>query len=518
MRKRKKSEKTIKVRLVDIKNLILFMLLIPVYLVFHFVKKLSKKLKLLKGFESFLQKIIYLLDRDKEDNMAKTELISLAIENMSYKKKRTSVTIGGMTVGIASIVFLVSIGYGLQALVIDRVARLEELRQAEISTVPGSNLLVNNETIESFAEIENVDMVLPQIAVAGKVNYNNSLIDTAVYGVTKDYLDQSAIAPVKGKIFESNELDTDIKSKVETFKEEKEPKVEVLPNGWVEVEGESTPDEQVLVSKIIFPPEIEVRNAVVNKAFLRVLSLNEEEALSKTFKISFIATSNSLITDQDRIESTVIEYRIIGVTPDEITPLIYIPFVHLKALGIDNYSQMKVVVNKESNLREVRNDIESKGYATTSVSDTVDQINQLFATAKIALASLGTIALFVAALGMFNTLTVSLLERFREIGLLKTMGMKSTEVRDLFLAESMIMGSTGGFLGLLTGLAVGKILEFFLSMYAISQNIGSITIVSIPWSFAVLVILLSFVVGVLTGIYPAKQATKISALNALRYE
>jgi len=518
MQNHKEPRKTIGIRILDIKHLVLYMALIPIYLTFHFVKKLSIKLKFLTGFKNLLQRFIYLLDNDKEDSMAKVELISLAIENMAYKKKRTIVTIGGMTVGIASIVFLVSIGYGLQSLVIDRVARLEELRQAEVSVLPGSNLLINDETIESFTVIENVEMVLPQIAVAGKVNYNNSLIDTAVYGVTKDYLEQSAIAPVIGEIFDSNELATDIESTVKTFVEEKEAQVEVLPNGWVEVEGESSPDEQILVSKIIFPVEIKTRGAVVNKAFLRVLGLNEDEALNKSFNISFIATSNSLITDQDRIESTAVDYTIIGVTPDEITPLIYVPFTHLKALGIDNYSQMKVVINKEDNLRNVRDSIESQGYATDSVADTVDQINKIFATAKIALASLGTIALFVAALGMFNTLTVSLLERFREIGLLKTMGMKSTEVRDLFLAESMIMGSSGGFLGLAVGLAIGKILEFFLSMYAVSQNIGSITIVSIPLSFAILVILLSFVVGIITGIYPAKQATKISALNALRYE
>ena len=119
---------------------------------------------------------------------------------------------------------------------------------------------------------------------------------------------------------------------------------------------------------------------------------------------------------------------------------------------------------------------------------------------------------------MFNTLTVSLLERTREIGLLKAMGMKSHEVRDLFLAESMIMGSLGGFLGLTVGLLVGKILELFLSIYAILNGIGAITIVHIPLTFALFIVLISFMVGVLTGLYPARRATTISALNALRYE
>ena len=74
------------------------------------------------------------------------------------------------------------------------------------------------------------------------------------------------------------------------------------------------------------------------------------------------------------------------------------------------------------------------------------------------LALLGLMALSVAALGMFNTLTVSLMERTHEVGLMKTMGMKSNEVRDLFMAESLIMGISGGVFGLIVGFILGKIL------------------------------------------------------------
>lgn len=134
------------------------------------------------------------------------------------------------------------------------------------------------------------------------------------------------------------------------------------------------------------------------------------------------------------------------------------------------------------------------------------------------LALLGAVALSIASLGMFNTLTVSLLERTREVGLMKAMGLKNSEVKELFLTESMIMGSMGGFLGLTSGFLAAKLVEAIISAYTLMRGVGLVSIVSVPILFALLIIFISFMVGLLTGIYPARRSTRISALNALRYE
>jgi ABC-type lipoprotein release transport system permease subunit len=119
---------------------------------------------------------------------------------------------GGMALGIGLIVLLVSIGYGLEHLVINRVARLEELRQADI--VPGltDELALTDQTISNFQQISGISEVIPVISAVGKVNYNNSQSDMAVYGVTSNYLEESAIKPSHGKIFESNDLTANIYS------------------------------------------------------------------------------------------------------------------------------------------------------------------------------------------------------------------------------------------------------------------------------------------------------------------
>lgn len=606
------------------------MLLILLYWVDQSLAWLSRWLKPLGGLRLPVQKIIRLLDPNTlPASISRIDLIKLALKNMQQKKARTQITIGGMTIGIAAIVFLVSIGYGLQDLVIKRVARLEEMRQTDISVPPGSNLRINDKTLRDFERMNSVYTVAPMIALVAKASYQNSSTDLVAYGVTRDYLEQSAIQPAQGEIFTSNEIvgqvvageaqaegaasadgaetaetteaqateaPTSVKVKVNIesgawlrVRDQADPNAELLgytrspgsaidgelirgkeylndeemSNRWLEVtvpiwekSGEEyvalkndagnqinrtgymavlnlTVDpvgdelipldtqastDNLFATKQVNLPKGGARQVVVNRSTLKVLGLPEEEAVGKTFELSFVATGDLLSNKSERLQSTPIEYTIIGVTPDEKSPVLYVPFVDLRSLGLVNFSQVKVTVADQEALTSLRHSIEALGYNTSSVADTVSQINNLFATARTMLAILGMVALAVASLGMFNTLTVSLLERTHEVGLMKAMGMKSSEVRDLFLAESMIMGSLGGVFGLLAGFVVAKALELIVSGYAIMQGVGYIPIVSVPVLFAAVIVFLSLVVGLITGIFPARRATRISALNALRYE
>jgi len=286
---------------------------------------------------------------------------------------------------------------------------------------------------------------------------------------------------------------------------------------WVEIASEAG---------IIAPPETKTvelagnakRQAVVNRAMLKILGINEGEAVGKKFNVSFVVVGELLEESKEKIESAATEYTIVGVTPEEKTPVFYVPFIDLRSLGITNYSQVKLVVKDQAELAKARRQVEAMGYMTRSVADTVEQINSLFSTLRTVLILLGMVALSVAALGMFNTLTVSLLERTREVGLMKAMGMKSSEVSELFLTESMIMGFFGGVLGIVLGVVLGKIAGLILSFFAIFKGVGFVDISYVPISFVLVIIFLSLLVGIATGIYPAKRATKISALNALRYE
>ncbi|MCL4374545.1 ATP-binding cassette domain-containing protein [Patescibacteria group bacterium] len=639
-----------------------------------FLLNISPIRSLVAFYNKVSTKLLSTLDSASGESISETDLVELAISNMAVKRVRTLVTVGGMMLSIGAIVFLVSVGYGLQQLVVTRVARLEEMKQADITPQTGGKIKINDKTLADFKDIPQVEMALPLLAVVGRVNYQNSVSDMAVYGVTTDYLKQSAIKPVEGKIFNSNDLVSSLKTPTNSDGQvagsstekavfgEKIQNVEytIDPSTWVRVrEGPSTSDkilgytkrvegksqgeetwglsyisedesgkagttedgktlgkwikapvllwkEQICDQKTegdcedgkymvlrdednkqvqksgyfaelglsvkganvsksqvlgvssdlstatgdasksaktdpnasinwvdiasesgtVAPPETKTvelsgnakREAVVNRAMLKVLGIKENEAVGKKFNVSFVVVGDLLNDNAEKIESAATEYTIVGVTPDEKTPVFYVPFIDLRSLGVTNYSQVTIVVKDQANLSTVRKQIEAMGYVTRSVTDTVAQINSLFATARTILVLLGMVALAVAALGMFNTLTVSLLERTREVGLMKAMGMKSSEVQELFLTESMIMGFTGGILGIILGFLIGKLAGLVLSFLAVFRGAGFIDISYIPFSFVATVVLLSILVGVITGIYPAKRATKISALNALRYE
>lgn len=555
--------------------------------------------------------------------ISQIDLIDLSYRNLAAKKNRTLITIGGITLGIAIIVFLVSLGFGLQELVVNRVARLEEMSQTDVVTSSGSNLKITDETLNAFKNTTHVNSALPLVSVVGHVSYHNSVSDMAVYGVTTKFLTQSAIKPSTGKIFDNNDLvyslkvekDDQIINKLTLPSESSQSALVVSEinytiksNAWVKVRQSPDPKSKILgytknTSESIPGIQVEGKNftdfddtvsnkwiktetflwqsatcdstqadcedgkyqvmrekdqtqtrqigyialindinvslpsvattsavqeisvtsltakqAVVNRTFLSVLNIKENEAVGQKFSVNFVVVGDLLSDTEQNIQSLPVEYEIIGVTPDEKTPIFYVPFIDLRSLGIKNYSQVKIEVDNSSNLAMVRRQVEAMGFVTRSVSDTVDQINSLFNTLRTVLALLGMMALLVAALGMFNTLTVSLMERTREVGLMKAMGMKSYEVKDLFMAESLIMGLCGGIFGIILGFILGKLLGLILSLFSVFQGLGYIDISYIPFSFIAIIILLSLLIGIVTGIYPSRRSTKISALNALRYE
>lgn len=648
-----------------LQSLLLFILIVAIFVLHQGIdwlltRRLTPsplKSSLRPKIEDLYTKIMKVIDPEPPRSFNRAYLIELSIKNMQAKKTRTMVTMGGMAIGIAFIVFLVSVGYGLQKMVVSRVARLDELKQADV--VPGlsADLTLNDETMARFLAIPDVTATLPVIAVVGKISYQQSVSDMAVYGVTTDYLKSSAIQPVKGKIFEDAGVVASVDSgQVAGMATEIQPVVDgdelgevefnLEPTMWYRVrestsakskllgftrkiEGKQTGTEKVgeyypesindtdqlldengkemgrwikatvplwektncdaesnaaceegkyvpvmneqngqqqmdgylaeISMKVISAgtPRGEVlalttentdgslpvvniasesgatqeqmvktvtlstsaqREAVINRSVLQILNLAENEAVGKKISLSFVMVGDLMADQTEKVESVPAEYTIVGITSDEGTPMIYVPFIDLRSLGIVRYSQIKIVVAEVNNLAKVRATVEAGGYGTVSVADTVAQIDSLFASFRLVLAILGMVALSVAALGMFNTLTVSLLERTREVGLMKAMGMKSSEVKDLFMTESMIMGFFGGVIGLVAGVIMGKILSLFLTFFSLVKGVGVVNISYVPPVFVLAVLMLSILVGVLTGYFPARRATKISALNALRYE
>jgi putative ABC transport system permease protein len=130
----------------------------------------------------------------------------------------------------------------------------------------------------------------------------------------------------------------------------------------------------------------------------------------------------------------------------------------------------------------------------------------------------GLIALIVAAIGMFNTLTITLLERTREIGILKALGITDKAIRRLFLTESAMIGLLGGIAGILLGLLTDLIISRIFGALASIYQGGNVQLFQYPHYFLLSMVLYPTLLALVTGLYPANRAAKLSSLDALRYE
>jgi ABC-type lipoprotein release transport system permease subunit len=686
----------------DLKNLglsvwsyVIFLLVLLVYvirgllrklMVMRWIGKLFVKIKL-EVVVKKLTDLMYWLDKNEDGGVTRSYLIELAFRNMKSKKNRSVVTIGGVALGVGAIVFLVSIGYGLEKLVIGRVASLDELKMTDVSLGQAVSVKLNDKVIDEVKSMSEVSDAIPMVSMVAKIKFNNSVLDVMSFGVDKRYIDAVNPSFLKGDKFEDKDIgyvysDSEVNQVLgesqEIIRVDKSVKVggdviefnpeegervpvwencetegdilgyvirneggymgeyvwgesylnknekeiyiddesgegvakwirakvslwslnsdgKVVPkfdsNGvqvWVigclkpegliinrtegkyegmtldsmlnlgEVLGEATASAGVIktasgsaeatasaelfegevvtdasgvewvefknqTSDINAVKEVQFAGTVVGEAYvstgmLKLLGLKNEEALGKSFTVSYTVPDGSISGVNGRLQSAETDYKIKGIIDDDGSNYYYYQLADAKRLGISVYSQLKVLVTGKDGLAGVRKRIEALGLRTDSTADTVAQIESLFKTLRVILAALGTIALAVASLGMFNTMTVSLLERTREVGVMKTMGMLSNEVKELFLAESMIMGVGGGVLGILLGFLLGKILSLILSSISLFKGQGLIDVTYIPAFFTIFILLVSFLVGMVTGWYPSKRAKKISALNALRYE
>lgn len=459
------------------------------------------------------------------------DLFYIAGINLFARKSRSVVTVLGMSIGIAAIVFLVSIGYGLQDLVISEATRLEELKHITVSTQQGSKLNLDDEALADFSNISQVQEALPMVAIVGEMSYEQSISSVPVYAVTTNYLKESAFEPIAGDVFQSEELfytgeeasekeakATPVPTIVDSADSAVPSELIDVPEGedFIELDSESLQEDSAKLEEVNLPDSA-LTELVINTAALDVIGIPQDEAVGKSIKLGFTVT-DQFLPDDKKIISTPKEFTIVGVLQDDTATALYVPFVDLRLLGIDKFSEVRVILANQDDVTLVREQIESMGFLTTSVVDTIAEIEQLFSSLRLGLGLIGAFGLSIAALGMFNTLTVSLLERTREIGLMKTIGMKSVEIRLLFLVESLLMGILGGIIGLLLGFLGGKLLSLILSTYSLSQAGNAIDISTIPFRFVLLVVSLSFLVGYITGFFPARRATRISALDALRYE
>jgi putative ABC transport system permease protein len=458
------------------------------------------------------------------------DLTELAARNLREAVLRNSLTTLGIAVGVASLVAMLSLGVGLQELASTRLSRSGLFdavfvttqanmrafggpRRAEepASTQPARKL--DDAARQQLAQIKNVVEVYPEVRFPTEVQFEGKPYMTTVAGIPASARGDGAFDEMKGSFFsgpEANEAILQIEFARELTKQTDSLIGKELALRYAEKEP--------------LPPDVSAESAM-NRA-----GANDSAAAEALASGGF-----SLVPREMKL-------RIIGVVETEPATgfggfgrgRLLIPLQVAQNLriaqptdmremlrgntGKPTYESLTVRVSSPNAVEAVENAIKGMGFGTFSILDATKNLRLFFTVFDLLLGIFGSLALTVASLGIINTLVMAILERRREIGILKALGAADRDVRRLFFAEAGAMGLLGGVLGVVLGWAIGRALTFGTNVYLARQELPPIDLSSIPWWMVAGAIAFSVFVSLAAGMYPASRAARLNPVEALRYE
>jgi ABC-type antimicrobial peptide transport system permease subunit len=394
------------------------------------------------------------------------DILKLSLRMFKARTMRTLLTILGMSVGIAAIIFLVSFGYGLQRTLLQKITTSDALVSLDVTTgKEGGATILNGQTIDDIKSIPDIVDVIPVLEQSGQGKFGNILLDVNTVSSDASLLKTEGLKIEQGRLFERDES----------------------------------------------------HDIVITAAVAQVFNTTPDKMIGQTVTLTLFPNDATGQSDHGASFTPETPYTIVGVvTGDE--NIVYLPISSLAGFTITNYTKLKVKCLSTAVLNQTRQTLEDRGFIASSISETIDQANKVFSVVQIVLMTFGMIALIVSAIGMFNTMTIALLERTEEIGIMKAIGASRNSISLMFIMESTLMGFLGSVGGVMIGILGGQILNILINAIATRFGGESVSLFYSPVWFILMVIGFGAFVGFMTGVFPARTASRIDALEALRYK
>jgi len=483
------------------------------------------------------------------------DILQLALRNLRQAKLRATLTTMGVIVGVAVIVTMVSFGLGLQRNMLSRFKALDLFNEIQVFGRSLTSLVSTRARNPERNENERRDR-----RSRVDVQPTRTLDDAAIAEIAKI----PGVAYVEPSLMVFTYVRVNGHSQVESI-------------GGASVPNASSRFKEFLAGKMISSPDAD--EAVVKETFARDFGFEKPaEAIGKT--IEFLAAPKEsakqgkndeqpssffgLPLEEDTTPKgdngalVVRTFHIVGVLNAEVKEgvgqgglrglfpdaRVYIPLRAAREWEIEHrgpmsqvtlalaresgalsqsdsegYDSAVVRVNDPVALTEVRKRITELGFGSFSIVDQLEQFRTVFLIIDSVLGLLGGISLLVASFGIANTMIMSILERTREIGIMKAIGAEDREIKLIFFVEAAVLGLVGGVIGVLAAWGIDAIANRLAYRFILKpQGASFVDFFSLPLWLTVGAILFALIVSIVAALYPAARAARIDPVRALRHD
>ena len=465
--------------------------------------------------------------------MKTKDLILMSLRNLNRRKLRTFLTVLGVVIGSISIIMMISLGFGMTDSTKKQLASAGSLTQIDIYPANRYGGMdeedgkkkktdkvakLDDATVEKLKKIPHVEAVLATEQFEAQINVKNLQGYASIIGVDPVEYAKFDIKLDSGRMLQEGDVNQVVMGR------------DVLR--WL-----SNPQRPRMGAS-----QQEERDPLTTKMFL---TLNQAGSYDPDGK------SNEANKPKQKYQ-----IEAVGVFRDddyENNYYIVMPIDYLRKMKKDakklqagnrqngyndymfggredkenKYNNIKVKVDSVDNVQKVQEQIEAMGLKPHSLNDILVEINNSSKTQRLILGGIGAVSLLVAAIGISNTMVMSIYERTKEIGVMKVIGASVSDIKKMFLTESAFIGLLGGLIGIVLSYAISALINYLGVKYGFAANMSGggfspdfdptqLKMSIIPAWLALASLVFSALIGIVSGYFPAKKATKLSALEAMR--
>ena len=442
--------------------------------------------------------------------MSNKDILALCVGNLLRRKTRTVLAVIGVIVGVCAIVIMVSIGVGLSETFQSELSGFGNLHTIEVydwgtsTDENGRTINLDSSTIKKLGNIDGVTAITPVVETYLTIGIGSMKTSASVYGVEPEFINKMNYDLESGRVFSESESDANVllfgyniacwfynPRMQESYDwSNTEPTVDVVTNNMI-LTADST-----WGTSSYGESEIEYEEFKAEGVGL-LAGADSEDAYKVYMPINAL---EKIIASNEKAEASY--YGTSVSTSSKKT-----------------YSTAMIYVEDTDKVSDICTTIkEDYGFYTYSLQDIMKALQQIANMIELVLGGIGAVSLLVAAIGIANTMIMSVYERTREIGVMKVIGASLGDIQKMFLVEAGLIGFGGGVIGIGISYGMSSITNLILAE-TMAESLGASARLSIiPWWLAIGALLFASLVGIISGWAPARRAMSLSALEGLRNE